>query len=159
PAIIFLPVLFISRRFSSLHMRLDKVFRLWKKNRFTHFIPSLVISAAAFLLLAFIPFLFSLQTPFSVEYTAGVGSISISNILSFIPVTVAGFGTRELVFAAVWDLQAYPKEVALSVSTAYFMVTYLGSLVIGGLVYLLNLKKLYRPREIRSFSTDETDPS
>jgi len=159
PAVIFIPVLFMSRRFSSLHMRLDEVFRLWKKNRFTNFIPSLVISAAAFLLLAFIPVLFSSQTPFPVEYVAGISSISISNILSFIPVTVAGFGTRELVFAAVWDLQAYPKEVALSVSTAYFMVTYLGSLVIGGVVYLLNLKKLYRPREIRSFSTDKAFPS
>ena len=159
PAIIFMPVLFLSRRSASLHMRLDEVFRLWKQNRFTNFIPSLVISATAFLLLAFIPVLFSRHTPCPVGYAAGIGSISISNILSFIPVTIAGFGTRELVFAEVWDLQAYPKEVALSVSTAYFMVTYLGSLFIGGLVYLLNLKKLYRPGEIRNFTAEADNPS
>ena len=159
PAIIFIPLLFMSRRLASLHMQLDEVFRLWKNNRFTNFIPSLVLTATAFLLLAFIPVLFSRHTPFPVEYAAGIGSISISNILSFIPVTIAGFGTRELVFAAVWDLQAYPKEVAISVSTAYFMVTYVGSLLIGGVVYLLSLNKLYRPGEIRKFSTKEANPS
>ena len=86
------------------------------------------------------------------QYDAGIGAISISNILSFIPVTIAGFGTRELVFAEIWELSQYPKEIALSVSTAYFMVTYLGSLIIGGVVYLSNLKQLYRPGEIRKMN-------
>ncbi|MCK4751477.1 MAG: flippase-like domain-containing protein, partial [Bacteroidales bacterium] len=81
-------------------------------------------------------------------------AISISNILSFLPVTIAGFGTRELVFTEVWRLSHFSKEVAISVSTSYFMVTYLGSLLIGGVVYLFNLKTLYRPEEIRKMKDE-----
>lgn len=152
PSVMFLPLLLVVRKFSSLHTRLEDVFRLWKENRYNNFLPSLVITAAAFLMLAFIPVLFSMNTPCPIKYDAGIGAISISNILSFIPVTIAGFGTRELVFAEIWELSQYPKEIALSVSTAYFMVTYLGSLIIGGVVYLSNLKQLYRPGEIRKMS-------
>ena len=108
----------------------------------------------AFLMLAFIPVLFSMGTQFPIPYRLGIGAISISNILSFLPVTIAGFGTRELVFAEVWRLSGYPKEIAMSISTSYFMVTYLGSLLIGGVVYLLNIKQLYRPAEIRKMPNE-----
>lgn len=152
PSLIFLPLLLVVRRFSSLHGKLEDLFGLWKENRFNNLLASLAITFASFLLLAFIPILFSQDTAFPVPYRTGIGAISISNILSFIPVTVAGFGTRELVFSEVWELSNHPKEIAISISTAYFMVTYLGSLIIGGIVYLANLKTLYRPGEIRSMS-------
>lgn len=156
PQIIFMPLLRPFRHFSSLHGKLENMVQLWSSNRFNHFIPALLISSGAFLMLAFIPVLFAGSTPYPVDYTSGLGAISISNILSFIPVTIAGFGTRELVFAKIWDLSHYPKEVAISISTAYFMVTYLGSLLIGGVVYLFNAKRLYHPVEIRRMSnTDE----
>ncbi|MCK4750260.1 MAG: hypothetical protein KAT15_24555, partial [Bacteroidales bacterium] len=61
----------------------------------------------------------------------------------------------ELVFAEVWKLSGHPKEIALTISTAYFMVTYLGSLVMGGVVYLVNLKQLYKPGEIRKMKMDK----
>lgn len=156
PSVMFLPLLMVLKKFSSLHSKLEDLFSLWKEKRFNNFLPSLAITAFAFLMLAFIPVLYSLGTEFPVPYVTGIGAISISNILSFIPVTIAGFGTRELVFAQVWELSQYPKEIALSVSTAYFMVTYLGSLFIGGVVYLLNLKNLYRVGEIRTMASTDT---
>lgn len=152
PSVLFIPLLFLIKRFSALHSKVDDVFQLWKSSRFNNFLISLSITAAAFLMLAFIPVLFSQDTAYPVQYSAGIGAISISNILSFIPVTIAGFGTRELVFTEVWGLSQHPKEIALSVSTAYFMVTYLGSLLIGGVVYLVNMKELYRPGVIRKMT-------
>jgi uncharacterized protein (TIRG00374 family) len=149
PSVLFRPLLFLVRRFSGLHGKVEEVFRLWKENRFSSFLTSLTISAVAFLMLASLPVLFSHGTCCPLSFGSGIGAISVSNILSFLPVTIAGFGTRELVFTEVWRLSHFSKEVAISVSTSYFMVTYLGSLLIGGVVYLFNLKTLYRPGEIR----------
>lgn len=157
PSILFIPLLFVLKRFSGLHDKIQEVFRLWKESRFRNFASSLAITALAFLLLAAIPVLFSYGSAYPILYKTGIGAISVSNILSFLPVTIAGFGTRELVFAEVWNLGGHPKEIALSISTAYFMVTYLGSLFIGGLVYLLNLKHLYRPAEIRKMTAGESE--
>jgi uncharacterized membrane protein YbhN (UPF0104 family) len=157
PSFVFIPLLYLLRRFSGLHDKIQDVYQLWKESRFKNFASALSMTALAFLLLAGIPVLFSLGTPYPILYTTGIGAISVSNILSFLPVTVAGFGTRELVFVEVWKLSDYPKELALSISTAYFMVTYLGSLLLGGLVYLLHMKDLYRPSEIRKMTAGESE--
>ena len=156
PRGIFQPLLFILRRFERLHSKVEEIYLMWKANRFNNLIPALLLSVSSFLMLAAIPLMFSSNTSCPIFLMDGVGAISISNILSFIPVTVAGFGTRELVFTGIWNLHEYPKEVALSVSTAYFMVSYLGSFLIGGVVYLLNLKQLYRPGELKRMQDSST---
>lgn len=150
PGVVFIPLLFLLRKFSGLHNKVEELYSMWKENRFKRILPALALSLLPYLLLVSIPVLFSTNTAYPIELMDGIGAISISNILSFIPVTIAGFGTRELVFTEIWKLSSYPKEVAISISTSYFMVTYIGSLLMGGLVYLLNLKNLYRPSEIRS---------
>jgi len=155
PSLLFTPLLFLVRRFPGVHDKLQEVFGLWKESRFRNFVTSMTLSSLAFLMLAAIPVLFSHGTPYPILYKSGIGAISISNILSFLPVTIAGFGTRELVFTEVWKLGGHPKEIALSISTAYFMVTYIGSLFMGGVVYLLNLEHLYRPSEIRKMTQGE----
>jgi len=152
PSLLFTPLLFLLRRFSGVHDKLQEVYSLWKESRFRNFVSSLTLTSLAFMMLASIPVLFSLGTAYPISYQSGVGAISISNILSFLPVTIAGFGTRELVFTEVWKLLDHPKEIALSISTAYFMVTYIGSLLMGGVVYLFNLNHLYRPAEIRKMT-------
>ena len=60
---------------------------------------------------------------------------------------------------STWGLGILRLRVSVVGSTAYFMVTYLGSLFIGGLVYLLNLKRLYRPAEIRKMTSAEREES
>ncbi|MFO7670651.1 MAG: lysylphosphatidylglycerol synthase transmembrane domain-containing protein [Bacteroidales bacterium] len=149
PGAIFKPLLFTLQRFSRLKEKVNEIYIMWKSKRFNSITRALVLTLLSFLMLAGIPVLFSSGSPYPIDFMEGIGAISISNILSFIPITIAGFGTRELVFTEIWKLSEYPKEIAISVSTSYFMVTYLGSLLIGGLVYLLRLKELYRPGEIR----------
>ncbi len=153
PGVVFKPLLYFLLRFKEKHDKLEELFLMWKENRFKRILPALTLSLLPYLLLVSIPFLFSASTLYPIKLMDSIGAISISNILSFIPVTIAGFGTRELVFSEIWKLSNYPKEVAISISTSYFMVTYLGSLLMGGIVYLFNLKALYRPAEIRSQSS------
>lgn len=157
PAVFFKPLLLLTSPFNKLHSRLEGLFLLWNTKRFSNFYSSLLITLASYLALFIIPVIFASGTSFPIQLKDGVGAVSISNILSFIPVTVAGFGTRELVFSEVWKLSLYPKEVAISISTCYFIVTYLGSLVMGGVVYLFNLKSLYRPAELRKMKAEDSN--
>lgn len=157
PAVLFKPLLLVSARFKGIHSKLEGLYLLWKTNRFNNFGSSLLITLVSYLALFIIPVIFSAGTSFPIHLKEGVGAVSISNILSFIPVSIAGFGTRELVFSEVWKLSHYPKEVAISISTCYFIVTYLGSLLVGGVVYLFNLKNLYRPAELRKLKEEEEE--
>lgn len=150
PGLVFTPLVWSLQRFGRMQEKMRDISGMWTANRFNSLLPALILSVTSFLFLAAIPVMFAASGDYPIGLMDGIGAISISNILSFIPVTVAGFGTRELVFTGIWDLCGYPREVALSVSTAYFMVSYLGSLLMGGIVYLFNLKELYRPGEIRS---------
>jgi uncharacterized membrane protein YbhN (UPF0104 family) len=134
----------------TIRQEIDAVFVLWRKNRFRFLLPGLVTSLAAFLLLALIPLLFSGDLDAPVSYVTSISAVSISNILSFIPVTIAGFGTRELVFTQIWHMNGYAPELAISVSTVYFIITYLGSMLLGGLVYLFSFRKIYRIRNIQN---------
>lgn len=156
PAVLFKPLLLITGRFKGIHHKVENLYGLWSSKRFNNFASSLLITLFSYVALFVIPLIFSAGTDYPIQLRDGVGAVSISNILSFIPVTIAGFGTRELVFSEVWKLSLYPKEVAISISTCYFIVTYLGSLLVGGVVYLANLKNLYRPAELRKMK--ESDP-
>jgi len=157
PAVLFKPLLYMTGRFKGIHGKLEGLYELWNTNRFNNFGSSLSITLLSYAALFVIPLIFSAGTAFPIQLKDGVGAVSISNILSFIPVTIAGFGTRELVFSEVWKLSQYPKEVAISISSCYFIVTYLGSLLVGGVVYLLNLKSLYRPAELRKMKEELPD--
>jgi uncharacterized protein (TIRG00374 family) len=151
PGIMFRPALWIIRK-GSLHDDIESVFRQWKKSRFRFLVPGLLTSLLAFLLLASIPLMFSVELDAPVAWTSSISAVSISNILSFIPITIAGFGTRELVFTGIWDMNNYAAETAIAVSTIYFAITYLGSLLLGGLVYLLGFRRMYSMKEIREQS-------
>ena len=142
PGSIFLPVIYITKK-KSFTGELRNIYSLWKENKFRFLLPGFLTSITAFLLLAFIPVTFSVELNAPVSFFTGISAVSISNILSFLPITVAGFGTRELVFLKIWGLYGYYPEIAISVSTAHFIVTYLGSILIGSIVYILWFRKLY----------------
>lgn len=149
PAIIFVPVLYLLRG-KNLSQEIESVFSLWKKNRFRFLLPGLVTSLAAFLLLALVPILFSNGLEAPVSLINSISAVSISNILGSIPVSIAGFGTRELVFTQIWGMNGYSPEIAISVSTVYFIITYLGSMLLGGIVYLVSFRKIFRFRDLKS---------
>jgi uncharacterized membrane protein YbhN (UPF0104 family) len=149
PGILFRPALALAGC-RPIRVELDNIYRVWKENRMGLIIPGFSTSLLAFGLLAIIPVMMSADLDAPVHYGTSVTAVSISNILSFLPVTVAGFGTREFIFTRVWAIQAYPAHIAVSVSAVYFICTYLGSMLLGGIVYLLWIRKFYNLREIRS---------
>jgi len=148
PGSIFLPVIYVTKN-KSFNAEMEVLYELWGKNRFRLFIPGFFLSLVSFLLLALIPLMFSVELESPVSYITGIGAVSISNILSILPISIAGFGTRELVFLKIWELEGYQAELAVSVSTAYFIVTYLGSLLLGGIVYIFWFRRLYSIKEIK----------
>lgn len=149
PGILFRPAMALAGN-RPIRLELDNIYRVWKENRMGLIIPGVSTSLLAFGMLAIIPVMMSADLNAPVHYGTSVTAVSISNILSFLPVTVAGFGTREFIFTRVWAIQAYPAHIAVSVSAIYFICTYLGSMLFGGVVYGVWIRKFYNLREIRS---------
>ena len=148
PVVVFVPLRFLFRRRTTLLEDMDQVYRDWKANALRLFLPGFTTTLAAFLALAFIPLIFAGSIGQEVGIVPAVSAVSISNMLAFLPVTVAGFGTRELVFSEVWKTMAYSTESAVTISTAYFICNYAGSLVLGGITYLVWFRRHFRLREI-----------
>ncbi len=149
PGILFRPAMALAGN-RPIREELDNIFRVWRENRMGLIIPGFSTSLLAFGMLAIIPVMMSADLAAPVHYGTSVTAVSISNILSFLPVTVAGFGTREFIFTRVWAIQDYSADIAVSVSAVYFICTYLGSMLFGGVVYGMWIRKFYKFREIRS---------
>lgn len=149
PALIFIPVKFIFRKKERLLVEIDKVYHNWRANAGRLFLPGFSITLAAFLVLALIPLLFTGNLGQEVGFIPSVTAVSLSNMLAFLPVTVGGFGTRELVFSEIWKMLEYTTESAITISTAYFICNYLGSLVLGGITYLVWFRRHFSMKEVR----------
>jgi uncharacterized protein (TIRG00374 family) len=149
PGIMFKPAMTLIHN-QPVRNELVHIYRVWKEKRFGFIIPGFSTSLVAFGMLAIIPVILSDDLNAPVNYGTSVTAVSISNILSFLPVTVAGFGTREFIFTKVWATQDFSTHVAISVSTIYFICTYIGSMLFGGIVYLAWIRKFYNLREMRS---------
>lgn len=149
PGILFRPAISLSGK-RPIRNELEFIYETWKGNRLGFLIPGFSTSLIAFAMLAVIPVLLSADLDSPVHYGTSITAVSISNILSFLPITVAGFGTREFVFTRVWSTQSYTALTAVSVSFVYFITTYLGSMLLGSIAYLAWVRKFYNIREIRS---------
>lgn len=149
PAIVFGPVKFLFRKKERLVPEIDRVYHDWRSNAGRLFFPGFMLTLLAFLALAMIPLIFTHSIGQEVGIIPSVSAVSLSNMLAFLPVTVGGFGTRELVFSEIWKVMEYSTASAITISTAYFICNYLGSLVLGGLSYLVWFKKHFRLKEVR----------
>ncbi len=148
PVIIFKPVIHFSRKNKQLQNELEEVYHTWKSNVKKLLLPGFLSTLLAFLILAMIPLVFTGSLGQEVGIIHSISAVSISNILAFLPVTVAGFGTRELVFTEIWKVMNYSPESAITISTAYFISNYLGSMLLGGFVYLIWFRKHFRYKDI-----------
>jgi len=157
PGILFRPVLYIFRKKEKIYVQLDEVYRNWKEKKLKLVIPGIGISLASFLALAVIPLVFSRELGQDIGLVHTAGAVSISNMLSFLPVTVAGFGTRELVFKEIWNIIHLSSEAAISISSAYFLCSYMGSIIMGGLTYLVWFKKHFSIRQLTETKEKLTD--
>lgn len=148
PSLVFVPLLYLFRKKGQLKDDLEKVHTDWKSNALRLFFPGFFTTLTAFLLLALIPLIFTSRIGQDIGIIHSVSAVSISNMLAFLPVTIGGFGTRELVFSEVWKILEHSTESAITISTAYFICNYLGSMVLGGLSYLIWFRKHFRLKEI-----------
>ncbi len=152
PGILFRPALALAGN-RPFRKELSQIYEIWKKNRVKLMIPGFSTSLIAFGMLAVIPVMFSTDLNVMISYGTSVTAVSISNILAFLPISIAGFGTREFVFTRVWSMHSHPAEIAIAISTIYFIITYIGSMFFGGIAYLVSIRKLYSIKQIRSRGT------
>lgn len=149
PALVFVPLKIIFRKKEPLLVEIDRVYHEWRANAGRLFLPGFFLTLLAFLVLALIPLIFTRSLGQEVGIIPSVSAVSLSNMLAFLPVTVGGFGTRELVFSEIWKVLGYVTEPAITVSTAYFICNYLGSLVLGGITWLTWFRRHFSLKEIR----------
>lgn len=148
PALVFVPLKYVTRKREKLHEDIDRVYADWRVNAGRLFLPGFLTTLVAFLALALIPLFFTGRLGQEVGLIPSVSAVSISNMLAFLPVTVAGFGTRELVFSEIWGILNYTTESAITISTAYFICNYLGSVLLGGVTYLVWFRKHFSLKEV-----------
>ena len=130
----------------SIHPEDNKEYMSWEILRKAGLV---LLHSLGFALLATIPVMLSADLDAPVHYGTSIAALSISNILSFLPFTVAGFGTREFVFTRVWTVQSSSAVIAVSVSFAYFLTTHLGSIFSGGMAYPGWIRRFYPVGELR----------
>ena len=76
--------------------------------------------------------------------------ISVANILSFIPISVSGIGTREASLIYLFSLIGQTKEAAILFSTLLFFVFFIIGGIYGFIAYLIkpiDIKSVMRNRE------------
>jgi uncharacterized protein (TIRG00374 family) len=148
PVLIFLPLKYFTRKKTKLQIEINQVYKDWKSNGPKLFFPGFFTTLLAYLVLALIPLIFTRSLGQDIGYTPIISTISISNMLAFLPITIAGFGTRELVFSEIWKILEYTSESAITISSAYFICNYLGSLVLGGFTYIIWFRKHFSLKDI-----------
>ncbi|MFC2090637.1 lysylphosphatidylglycerol synthase transmembrane domain-containing protein [Bacteroidota bacterium] len=150
PTFLFKPLLYLTRKKEKWNTEIDAIYKNWRFNVKRLFLPGFLTTLIAFIALAVIPLIFTSRLEQEVGMIPSISAVSISNMLAFLPITIAGFGTRELVFTEIWKILDYTAESAITISTAYFICNYLGSLVVGGLTYAVWFRKHFRLKEIRN---------
>jgi uncharacterized protein (TIRG00374 family) len=149
PVLVFIPVKFLFRKKEQLLPEIERVYHDWRSNAGRLFLPGFLLTLLAFLALALIPLIFTRSLGQEIGIIPSVSAVSLSNMLAFLPVTVGGFGTRELVFSETWKVLGYAAEPAITISTAYFICNYLGSLVLGGLTWLTWFRRHFSLKQIQ----------
>lgn len=91
----------------------------------------------AYFVLFYIAYLISLACIFQINYLTIVFFVSVANILSFIPISILGIGTREASFIFLFSLINMSKEDAILFSTLFFITFYIVGGLYGFICYLI----------------------
>lgn len=71
----------------------------------------------------------------SISYINLVPIVAISGLLSMIPITIAGLGTREAIFLYFFGLLGFDFDLTIAFSLSVFFIIYLGAMVLGFLAF------------------------
>jgi len=113
-----------SQHFSSFFFEIDSLLN-WKI--FSGFLITIVIYAIFFLSC----YCMGLSLEITLSYYKTAVFVAIANILSFLPISFAGIGTREVSLVYLFSLENLSSEAALAFSTLLFAFTYLFAGIIG----------------------------
>ena len=112
----------------------------------------LILSMAAYILLFFCSWWISKASASDLSFMRVGYFMAMVAILSFLPITVAGFGTREAALVVLFGQIGKSPEEAILFSTLYFLVFF----VLGGVMgYFCFLLKPLEFRALKSFVRDQ----
>jgi glycosyltransferase 2 family protein len=129
----------IEARLGPLHDRMVEAIRLLRGRVG---LAAMILSMAGFAMLVAVVGLFVLASPSRVGASTTTAAVALSNVLSFLPITVAGMGTRELVFSELWTRAGQQAAVGVAVGLGYFTVAYCGTAILGGVFYLASARRV-----------------
>ena len=75
--------------------------------------------------------------------------MSISNFISFIPISISGLGTRDSVLIYLFSMIGLSSEYAVSMATLVFIIFF----VFGGLIGYISFLK--RPLDIKNINVEK----
>jgi uncharacterized protein (TIRG00374 family) len=111
---------------------------------------ALVLSLVAFCALVTIAWVLTRATGNQLAPAYCAGGVAMASILAYLPITVAGAGTREAAFIVFWGLGGLGENVAVLVSLGFFVVVYLGSSVMGCAAYFLYTRSVLKTTDLAS---------
>lgn len=106
---------------------------------------ALTISIFSYLVLYLSAFILAKAIHLDLTYFNVVLLVSVANILSFLPITFSGIGTREAAFIFFLNKLSYSMEQALIFSTLFFVCFYIIGGLYGYICYMvkpISIKKL-----------------
>jgi len=146
--IIISPLIFLNRRFLYLLARGTRKFPKVEqfiltfangigKFKLKDLIGAILLTFAAYIFLFLVAQSIgeSLQLGFTIIEYAII--ISIANILSFLPISIAGIGTREAAFIFLFALKNYAAEVAVLYSVLVFLIFFVVGGFLGYICFLI----------------------
>jgi len=66
-----------------------------------------------------------------------IGTLAIGNVVSLIPISISGLGTREAVFVTMLSKAGLSATQAISLSLSFFLLNNFGIMVIGLIMFLI----------------------
>ncbi len=144
-------------------IRESRLYRRWKSKvepllkelenvTFVKMIKPVILTASAYAILFLSSYFISSSAGIEIDFFSIMYFVAIANILSYLPISVAGFGTREIGFIYLFNSVGLLKEEALAFSFLYFFVFYIGGGVAGFIAYLVKPVSIDLLKKNRSFN-------
>jgi len=138
---------YLAKLFTKTTVRIGQRFKVNLDNiDFSQILSRKLIAPAVFSLipncLIFLQMIFiSHISQIAVRPLAITGILALGNLISMLPVTISGLGTRDAAFVYLLAKQGIPATQALTLSLSFFLFNNLGILLFGLMLFLV-----YKPK-------------
>jgi len=109
-----------------------------------------ILSIIGWILQFYLLFLISKLFQFEINLIYFIAIISITNVITSLPITIYGLGTREITLLSLFSIFNISPEKSVSLSLFWFLIFWLSPSIIGGLITInegffkqKNYKKTY----------------